>query len=719
MVYVTAKIFRELCERREDINNYYGVSLLHQKQNNGFAIDPVPEKNKATDESIAKATTFLAAFALEKSNQCDRVPFSSILKPLFKDVLGGHLRNIIEMENNVRLDELDSQSHHITIYGDEDGRLEVISQFITIHEILSGEHLPDGDDAQINETIESIFRDTKESTQNKRDFCALHYGVKRYLFNLRYLQKINIPRIRAANIQRGETSQKTMAPVPSATPPRIKNAFLSSFTAQGSRSPTPPAVISLLDDCEESHPRASAAQINPEDLGAKLIRDVKERFPDWNREDAEMEWFKYMEECNISNRPVNYNEAMERVKSVAAPPAEPPFDGSVNEAIGQQVIKEISDRHRSWDNVKAQMEMLQIIEEYNKRSERIDVNDAMRRIEAIANDIDFKDIEMEADDEPPETMGIDADVIEVWFQENYEDTPAYNMAVYKSDLFKEFTSHFELYYSGDNHEKHYQNFIGVIHALLLKKKHVYPNVKTKGNTGVNARKRFAHLRRKGTKTELQVEVRSPKTEENSIPGWTNLAAVVNPRIAPILVEQSFRTVQKAKKAESNPDKYTLRCPWNERFSNLYPGGVDGDPTLRRIVIDGSNIARSHGKVGEIRRQHKCEVFSIIGIKITVEHFWNLGCRSVTVFLPHNRQGNKGMPRIPEKERKLQEQMETEDIIKYTPGRYHKGTKQFIQAYDDRYILDMAKAEDGIVISNDHFRDLYDEFKDVINWRLLP
>jgi len=42
-----------------------------------------------------------------------------------------------------------------------------------------------------------------------------------------------------------------------------------------------------------------------------------------------------------------------------------------------------------------------------------------------------------------------------------------------------------------------------------------------------------------------------------------------------------------------------------------------------------------------------------------------------------------MPRIPEKERKLQEEMEKEDIIKYTPGRYHKGTKQFIQAYDDR------------------------------------
>ena len=84
--------------------------------------------------------------------------------------------------------------------------------------------------------------------------------------------------------------------------------------------------------------------------------------------------------------------------------------------------------------------------------------------------------------------------------------------------------------------------------------------------------------------ELPGEVRARKTEEDSIPSWTDLAAVVNPRIAPILVEQSFRTIQKAKKAEGDPDKYTLRCPWNERFSDLYPGGEEGDPTCRRIVI---------------------------------------------------------------------------------------------------------------------------------------
>ena len=319
------------------------------------------------------------------------------------------------MQNNVRLDELDSESHHITIFGDEDGRLEVITQFIIIQEIIAGKNLPDGDDAAINSTIESILKEAKEPAQNKRDFNSLHYGVKRYIFP-RYLHKINIPRIRAANLQKQSAPQ--IAPGPSATPPRIKNAFLSSFATQETRTPTPPAIISLLDDNEESHPRPPPA-VNPDELGAQLIRDVKQRFPDWNSEDAEMEWLAYMQECNEENRPVNYNEGMERIKRVAAPPAEPSFDTSVNEAIGAQVIKEISDRHRSWDHEKSQMKMLEIIEEYNEKSERIDVNDAMQRIEAIANN-DFEDLELTEDDEPMETMGIDADVIEVWFQENYE-----------------------------------------------------------------------------------------------------------------------------------------------------------------------------------------------------------------------------------------------------------------------------------------------------------
>ena len=52
------------------------------------------------------------------------------------------MRNIIEMENNVRLDELDDENaHFITIFGDEDGRLEVITQFINIQARVGTDHL--------------------------------------------------------------------------------------------------------------------------------------------------------------------------------------------------------------------------------------------------------------------------------------------------------------------------------------------------------------------------------------------------------------------------------------------------------------------------------------------------------------------------------------------------------------------------------------------------
>ena len=97
----------------------------------------------------------------------------------------------------------------------------------------------------------------------------------------------------------------------------------------------------------------------------------------------------------------------------------------------------------------------------------------------------------------------------------------------------------------------------------------------------------------------------------------------------------------------------------------------------------------------------------MGIQIAVEQFWNMGCRRITVFLPAKRQGNHGGdPPIPEDQRKLQRALEDRDIIRYTPGRYIKN--KFIQSYDDRFILQLAANEDGIVVSNDHFRDLLNE-----------
>ena len=66
------------------------------------------------------------------------------------------------------------------------------------------------------------------------------------------------------------------------------------------------------------------------------------------------------------------------------------------------------------------------------------------------------------------------------------------------------------------------------------------------------------------------------------------------------------------------------------------------------------------------------------------------------------------------------ELEREKLLAFTPSRRRPDGTRMV-CYDDRYILKMAARTDGIVVSNDNYRDLIKEsaqYKYVIDQRLL-
>lgn len=77
------------------------------------------------------------------------------------------------------------------------------------------------------------------------------------------------------------------------------------------------------------------------------------------------------------------------------------------------------------------------------------------------------------------------------------------------------------------------------------------------------------------------------------------------------------------------------------------------------------------------------------------------------------------PDNPVADRDALERLERNRVLVYTPSR-HLGGKRLV-CYDDRYILKLAAETDGIVVSNDNYRDLAaesPEFRKVVEERLL-
>ncbi|XP_073349036.1 probable ribonuclease ZC3H12D [Pagrus major] len=140
-------------------------------------------------------------------------------------------------------------------------------------------------------------------------------------------------------------------------------------------------------------------------------------------------------------------------------------------------------------------------------------------------------------------------------------------------------------------------------------------------------------------------------------------------------------------------------------------GADREPAagFRPVVIDGSNVAMSHGDK---------KVFSCQGIQLAVNWFWDKGMRDITVFIPLWRK-EQPRPEAPITDQHILHELERSKILVYTPSRCVNGKR--VVCYDDRYIVKLAFDSDGIIVSNDNYRDLQMEnpqWKKFIEERLL-
>ncbi|NXP27885.1 N4BP1 protein, partial [Scytalopus superciliaris] len=146
---------------------------------------------------------------------------------------------------------------------------------------------------------------------------------------------------------------------------------------------------------------------------------------------------------------------------------------------------------------------------------------------------------------------------------------------------------------------------------------------------------------------------------------------------------------------------SLKKPYRLELKN-----EPGKPYLKHIIIDGSNVAISHG----LRKFFSCR-----GIAIAVDYFWKRGHRNITVFVPQWR--TRRDPFITEQH--FLTQLQDVGILSLTPARMVLGAR--IAAHDDRFLLHLADKTGGVIVTNDNFREFVTEsfaWREIIQKRLL-
>ena len=131
---------------------------------------------------------------------------------------------------------------------------------------------------------------------------------------------------------------------------------------------------------------------------------------------------------------------------------------------------------------------------------------------------------------------------------------------------------------------------------------------------------------------------------------------------------------------------------------------DSSSSLRPIVIDGSNIACAHGKQ---------KVFSFKGIELVFDFFANRGHQEIYVVLPHARTSKnfRGSGNLKSTDFDILGKLNELNVLCISPARQIGSHGRYVASYDDKQVIELASRIDGVVVSNDFYRDIYDEAKE--------
>lgn len=125
---------------------------------------------------------------------------------------------------------------------------------------------------------------------------------------------------------------------------------------------------------------------------------------------------------------------------------------------------------------------------------------------------------------------------------------------------------------------------------------------------------------------------------------------------------------------------------------------------RMVVIDGNNVSYGHlnGKM-----------FSVKGLEICIKYFKKLGHEVVAV-VPQYK-----LKKTQSTDQELLQKLHRQGDVILAPSKNLPG--QYSSPYDDRLILSVAEKFDGVIVSNDNFRDLLDsspEWRRIIETRVI-